>query len=93
MDLKQALLIIDQELDGYNFLSSGNYGLDHKGNLVLIDYGMTKTLYEKKWVPLAEAGVLPQISFKICQSCGNEKKIHTYGKDDTDRKCIAWGKE
>jgi hypothetical protein len=27
---------------------SGNYGLDDVGNLILIDYGMTKKLYERQ---------------------------------------------
>lgn len=92
-DLKEALSIIDQELDGFDFRDSGNYGLDDKGNLILIDYGMTKTLYENKWVPLAEAGILPQIAFERCQSCGIEKEIRTYGKEDLDRRCVACGKE
>ncbi|MGM9949938.1 MAG: protein kinase [Lysinibacillus sp.] len=92
-DLQEALSIIDKELNGFDFRDSGNYGLDGEGNLVLIDYGMTKKLYERKWVPLAEAGVLPQISFEQCQSCGMEKEIRTYGKEDADRRCVACGKE
>ena len=54
---------------------------------------MTKKLYEKKWVPLAEAGILPQISLEVCQSCGVKKEIRTYGREDADRRCVACGKE
>ena len=93
VDLQEALSIIDKELDGFDFRDSGNYGLDGDGNLQLIDYGMTKKLYESRWVPLAEAGVLPQISFEKCQSCGMEKEIRTYGKADMDRRCLDCGKE
>ena len=92
-DLKEALSVIDKELDGFDFRDSGNYGLDGDGNLLLIDYGMTKELYENRWVPLAEAGVLPQISFETCQACDLEKEIRTYGKEDTDRRCVDCGKE
>ena len=92
-DLKEALHMIDHVLDGFDFKDSSNYGLDDKGHLILIDYGMTKELYERKWVPLAEAGILPQISFEACQSCGVETEIRTYGREDADRRCVACGKE
>lgn len=55
--------------------------------------GMTKTLYENKWVPLAEASILAQIAFERCQSCGIEKEMRTYGKGDLDRRCVACEKE
>lgn len=91
-DLVDALRILDTELDGFDFLDSGNYGLNEQGELVLIDFGMTKTLYEKEWVPLAEEGILPQIFSKVCSSCGIEKEIRLYGEKDTDIRCVACGK-
>ena len=91
-DLSKALQLLDSELDGFDFLDSGNYGLNNQGELVLIDYGMTKTLYEQEWVPLAEAGILPQIYSKMCNSCGIEKDIRLYGEQDTDIRCVACGK-
>ncbi|WP_347790146.1 hypothetical protein [Solibacillus sp. CAU 1738] len=92
-DLKTALNIIDKELDGFDFFDSGNFGLDADGSLVLIDYGMTKAMYEKQWVPLAEAGVLPQIYFEKCSVCHIEKGLRMYGKLDIDKRCVACGKE
>lgn len=92
-DLKAALYVFDQELDGFDFKDSGNYGLNEEGHLVLIDYGMTKTLYEEQWVPLAEAGTLPQIQFKKCQVCNIEKELRMYGENDTDLRCVACGKD
>jgi len=68
-DLTEVLKILDTELGGFDFLDSGNYGLNEQGELVLIDYGMTKTLYEQEWVPLAEAGILPKIYLKVCNRC------------------------
>ena len=91
-DLAEALRILDKELDGFDFFDSGNYGLNGQGQLVLIDFGMTKTLYEQEWVPLAEAGILPQIYSKVCSSCGIEKPIRLYGEQDTDIRCVACGK-
>ncbi|WP_336046205.1 protein kinase [Solibacillus ferritrahens] len=92
-DLKAALDVIDKELDGFDFKDSGNYGLNEEGHLVLIDYGMTKTLYEEQWVPLAEAGTLPQIRFEKCQVCNIEKELRMYGENDTDLRCVACGKD
>ena len=92
-DLKAALRVFDQELDGFDFKDSGNYGLNEEGHLVLIDYGMTKTLYEEQWVPLAEAGTLPQIQFEKCQVCNIEKELRMYGENDTDLRCVACGKD
>lgn len=91
-DLSDALQILDTELDGFDFLDSGNYGLNRQGELILIDYGMTKTLYEQEWVPLADAGILPQIYSKVCSSCGLEKEIRLYGEQDVDIRCVACGK-
>lgn len=91
-DLAEALKILDTELGGFDFIDSGNYGLNEQGELVLIDYGMTKKLYEQEWVPLAEAGILPQIYLKACYRCGIEKEIRLYGEHDTDIRCVACGK-
>lgn len=92
-DLKVALNILNKELDGFDFKDSGNYGLNKEGELVLIDYGMTKQLYEEQWVPLAEAGKLPQIYFEKCQVCGIEKELRMYGEADKDCRCVECGKE
>lgn len=92
-DLRQALAEISENLDGFDLKDSGNYGIDSEGKLVLIDYGMTKNLYEDQWVPLAEAEVLPQIYFEHCQVCGQEKELRIYGEADRDRRCAACGKE
>ena len=92
-DLKTAIEVIDLELDGFDFKDSGNYGLNEEGHLVLIDYGMTKKLYEEQWVPLAEAGTLPQIRFEKCRVCNMEKELRMYGENDTDNRCMTCGKE
>lgn len=92
-DLKAALHVIDKELDGFDFKDSGNYGLNEVGHLVLIDYGMTKTLYEEQWVPLAEAGTLPQFRFEKCQVCNIQKELRMYGETDTDNRCTSCGKD
>ncbi len=92
-DLKAALHVIDKELDGFDFKDSGNYGLNEEGLLVLIDYGMTKKLYEEQWVPLAEAGTLPQIHFEKCRICKIEKELRMYGENDTDNRCVSCGKD
>lgn len=92
-NLKTAIEEIDRVHDGFDFLDSSNYGEDERGQLILIDYGMTKTLYESKWVPLADAGVLPQIYFEPCIVCGVEKELRIYGEHDTDRRCYECGKE
>ncbi|AMO85714.1 hypothetical protein B857_00570 [Solibacillus isronensis B3W22] len=92
-DLKAALHVIDHELDGFDFKDSGNYGLDEEGHLVLIDYGMTKKLYEEQWVILAEAGKLPQIRFEKCRVCNIEKELRMYGEVDTHNRCVSCGKD
>lgn len=91
--LKAAIEEIDRIHDGFDFLDSSNYGEDEHGQLMLLDYGMTKNLYETKWVPLAEAGVLPQIYFDPCTKCGVEKELRIYGENDMDRRCYECGKE
>lgn len=91
-DLKTAINVIDRELDGFDFKDSGNYGLNKDGNLILIDYGMTKNLYEEQWVPLAEDGILPQIRFEKCNVCNVEKELRMYGEKDQDKRCVACGK-
>lgn len=91
-DLKTALNVIDKELDGFDFKDSGNYGLNEYGRLVLIDYGMTKKLYEEQWVPLAEAGTLPQIRVENCRVCNIVKELRMYGENDTDHRCVTCGK-
>lgn len=92
-DLKTAIEVIDLELDGFDFIDSGNYGLNEEGHLVLIDYGMTKKLYEEQWVPLAEAGTLPQIRLEKCRVCNIEKELRMYGENDTDNRCVTCGKD
>lgn len=92
-DLKTALNVIDKELDGFDFKDSGNYGFNEEGKLILIDYGMTKKLYEEQWVPLAEAGKLPQIRFEACRVCNIEKELRMYGEADKDNRCVACGKD
>ena len=92
-DLKTALNVIDKELDGFDFNDSSNYGLDKDEKLILIDYGMTKKLYEEQWVPLAEAGTLPQIRFEKCRICNVEKELRMYGENDTDNRCVDCGKD
>lgn len=49
-----VLTLLDKEFDSFDLKDSGNYGLNNENRLVFIDYGMTKKLYEKEWVPLAE---------------------------------------
>lgn len=92
-ELSAAIQLIDKEYDGFDLKDSGNYGVNENGCFVLIDYGMTKMLYEKEWVPLAEDGILPQIYFEKCLSCGEEKELRIYGDTDLDRRCFACGKQ
>ena len=86
-DLKTAINIIDKEMDGFD------YGLNEDGHLVLIDYGMTKKLYEEQWVPLAEAGILPQVRLEKCHVCNMEKELRMYGEIDMDYRCVTCGKD
>lgn len=90
---EKVLDILDREYDSFDLKDSSNYGLNAKGKLTLIDYGMSKSMYENHWVPLAEAGVLPQIDFDYCKVCGEEKELRMYGENDTDKRCYSCGKE
>lgn len=89
----EALSILDGEFDSFDLRDSDNYGLDDKGRLIFVDYGMTKNLYEEQWVPLAESGILPQIDFDICDACGQQKELRIYGEGDQDKRCYSCGKE
>ncbi|MGG2054486.1 protein kinase [Lysinibacillus pakistanensis] len=89
----EVLEILDKNFDGFDLEDSSNYGLNNDGKLVFTDYGMTKSLYEKEWVPLAEEGILPQIHFDFCSVCGLEKELRMYGDNDRDKRCYNCGKE
>ncbi|TQS70556.1 protein kinase [Ornithinibacillus gellani] len=89
----QLLHLLDKEFDCFDIKDSSNYGWHSNGHLVLIDYGMTKKLYEESWVPLAESGILPQIDFDHCQICGIKKELRMYGDSDTDKRCYECGKQ
>ncbi|MGE7925521.1 protein kinase [Viridibacillus arvi] len=91
--LKALLRELDQRFDSFDLKDSSNFGLDAEGNLVLIDFGMTKSLYETEWVPLAEVGKLPQIYFEKCRVCGIDKELRMYGQKDKDRRCYDCGKQ
>lgn len=91
--LRELLRELDQRFDSFDLKDSSNFALNAKGNLVLIDFGMTKSLYETEWVPLAEAGELPQIYFEKCRACGIEKELRMYGQADKDKRCYACGKQ
>lgn len=90
---ERVLHILDQDFDCFDLKDSSNYGLNSDGKIVFTDYGMTKSLYEQEWVPLAEEGVLPQIYFDFCNVCGLEKEQRMYGENDTDNRCFECGKE
>jgi hypothetical protein len=92
-DFEKALAILDAEFDSFDIKDSSNYGYNCEKQLVFIDYGMTRKLYEKEWVPLAEKGSLPQIHFEPCVSCGIEKELRMYGDHDEDKRCLQCGKE
>ncbi len=85
--------LLDKEFDSFDLKDSSNYGLNKEGKLTFIDYGMTKSLYEKQWVPLAESGILPQIDFDHCSVCGKKKELRMYGDSDHDKRCYSCGKE
>lgn len=84
---------LDKNFDCFDLKDSSNFGLNNNGKLVLTDYGMTKELYEKDWVPLAEEGLLPQIYFESCNTCGEKKELRMYGDNDIDKRCYDCGKE
>ncbi|WML48465.1 hypothetical protein RCG23_25095 [Neobacillus sp. PS3-34] len=86
-------VLLDKNFDGFDLKDSSNFGLNNDGKLVYTDYGMTKSLYEKEWVPLAEEGILPQIHFDFCNVCGLEKELRMYGNNDKDKRCYRCEKE
>ena len=90
---ENILDILNQDFECFDLKDSSNYGLNRDGKLVFTDYGMTKSLYEQEWVPLAEEGVLPQIHFDFCNVCGLEKELRMYGENDSDNRCYECGKE
>lgn len=90
---EEVLFLLDKEFDSFDIKDSDNYGLNNQKKLVFIDYGMTKTLYETEWVPLADSGVLPQIHFDFCNVCGLEKELRMYGDHDQNKRCYSCGKE
>jgi hypothetical protein len=90
---ERVLHILDQEFECFDLKDSSNYGLNSDGEIVFTDYGMTKSLYEHEWVPLAEEGVLPQIHFNFCNVCGLGKELRMYGENDRDNRCYECGKE
>lgn len=90
---EEVLLQLDKEFDCFDLKDSSNYGLDSRNKLVFIDYGMSKKLYEQQWVPLAESGILPQIDYDYCTSCGIKKELRMYGDHDEDKRCFSCGKE
>ena len=90
---KETLDLLDTKFDSFDLKDSSNYGLNAKGKLTFIDYGMNKSLYEAEWVPLAKAGILPQIHFDYCKVCGIEKELRMYGENDSDKRCYSCGKE
>lgn len=88
-----CLKVLDEEWDAFDMKDSSNYGINENKELILIDYGMSKTLYEQEWVPAAERGEIPQIEVHRCTCCGVKKEIRMYGDNDLDIRCIACGKE
>lgn len=89
----EIIQLLDSEFDSFDLKDSGNYGLNSNGKLTFIDYGMSKSVYEKEWIPQAEAGIIPQIEFNICNNCGDEKELRMYGDQDMDKRCYHCGKE
>jgi hypothetical protein len=90
---KNCMQLLDDKFDAFDIRDSSNYGLNDKKELVLIDYGMSKKLYEEAWVPAAESGEVPQIAIDICECCGIEREIRMYGEHDQVKRCFACGKE
>ncbi|OJH16125.1 hypothetical protein BLX88_25320 [Bacillus obstructivus] len=90
---EEVLEILDKKFDCFDLKDSSNYGLNNDGKLVFTDYGMTKSLYDKEWVPFAEKGIIPQIHFDFCKACGIEKELRMYGDNDKDKRCYNCGKE
>ncbi|QUW20275.1 hypothetical protein JSQ81_10325 [Sporosarcina sp. Marseille-Q4063] len=77
---EECLELLDTKFDVFDIRDSSNYGLNNKNELVLIDYGMSKTLYETAWVPAAENGEVPQIEIEVCEACGIKKSCEFTGK-------------
>lgn len=90
---EECLKLLDTKFDVFDIRDSSNYGLNDKNELVLIDYGMSKTLYETAWVPAAESGEVPQIELEVCVLCGIKKELRIYGEQDRDMRCLTCGKE
>ncbi len=90
---EDILNLLGKDYDNFDIKDSGNYGLNDEGKLVFIDYGMTKTIYENEWVPLAESGELPQIHFDFCGVCKEQKELRMYGENDKDKRCYVCGKQ
>ncbi|KGX91386.1 hypothetical protein N781_04845 [Pontibacillus halophilus JSM 076056 = DSM 19796] len=90
---KDLLSTLDKEFDSFDLKDSSNYGWNDEGQPVLVDYGMTKEVYERQWVPLAESGELPQIEMSECTSCGLVKELRMYGSGDADKRCYSCGKQ
>lgn len=89
----ECIAVLDQKWDAFDLKDSSNYGLNEHQELILIDYGMSKTLYNQEWIPAVERGEIPQIEIHICNVCRFKKEIRMYGKSDYDMRCISCGKE
>lgn len=89
----ECMEYLDKKWDSFDVKDSSNFGLNENNELVLIDYGMSKSLYENKWVPAAEKGDVPQIEVHICDMCKTNKEIRMYGEEDQDIRCVSCGKE
>jgi len=90
---EDCIEILDKKFDSFDFKDSSNYGLNENQELVLIDYGMSKDLYNEQWILAVERGEVPHIEVHECVICGIKKEIRTYGKTDHDKRCLKCGKE
>lgn len=90
---EEVLDLLDKDFDCFDLKDSSNYGMNKQGRLTFIDYGMSKSLYTNSWVPLAEAGIIPQIAFDVCRICGRKRELRMYGDHDQDKRCYSCGKE
>ena len=90
---KECVELLDEKFDIFDIKDSSNYGLNERSELVFIDYGMSKKLYEDAWVPAAENGEIPQIDVLACDKCGIVKEIRMYGEADSLIRCHSCGKE
>jgi len=89
----ECMEILDKKFDSFDLKDSSNYGINEKNELVFIDYGMSKQLYNEQWVPAVERGEVPHIEIHKCDICGIRKEIRIYGEADNDRRCLECGKE